>query len=74
MGYREAQLTDTDLGRNWLTGNGSLLMLNNGIEFAATYVVVLLILFFFGTGRYFSIDHWLRLRFLPTPQENLHVD
>ncbi len=30
----------------WLTENGSLVVLNNGIEFAATYFVMLLVLFF----------------------------
>ena len=40
-------------------------MLNNGIEFAATYFVMLLVLFFIGAGRYASIDYWLRKRFMP---------
>lgn len=43
----------------WLTGRGSLVMLNNGIEFAATYFILLLSLFFSGGGRYVSIDYWL---------------
>lgn len=43
----------------WLTENGSFVVLNNGIEFAATYFVMLLTLFFIGAGRYVSIDHWL---------------
>ena len=38
----------------WLTGRGSLVVLNNGIEFAATYFVMLLSLFFTGGGRYTS--------------------
>ncbi|HSG93484.1 MAG TPA: DoxX family protein [Methylotenera sp.] len=44
---------------SWLTEYGSLVSLNNGIEFAATYFVMLLTLFFIGGGRYLSIDYWL---------------
>ena len=40
----------------WLTEQGSLAILNNGIEFAATYFVMLLVLFFVGAGRYLSVD------------------
>lgn len=43
----------------WLTGKGSLVVLNNGIEFAATYFLMLLVLFFHGAGRYFSLDYWI---------------
>ena len=43
----------------WLTENGSIVVLNNGIEFAATYFIMLLALFFIGAGKYFSLDHWL---------------
>jgi uncharacterized membrane protein YphA (DoxX/SURF4 family) len=50
---------------DWLTQNGSLVVLNNGIEFAATYFIMLLTLFFIGAGRYASIDYWLRRRFMP---------
>lgn len=44
---------------NWLTEKGSLVVLNNGIEFAATYFIMLLSLFFTGAGRYLSLDYWL---------------
>ncbi len=44
---------------NWLTENGSLVMLNNGIEFSATYFIMLLVLFFMGAGKYFSVDYYL---------------
>ncbi len=44
---------------SWLTEHGSLVSLNNGIEFAATYFVMLLTLFFIGGGRYLSIDYLL---------------
>ncbi|NOX09573.1 MAG: DoxX family protein [Gammaproteobacteria bacterium] len=43
----------------WLTEHGSLAMLNNGIEFAATYFIMLLVLFFVGAGRYLSVDYWV---------------
>ena len=49
---------------SWLTGRGSLVILNNGIEFAVTYFIMLLSLFFTGGGRYTSMDYWLRRRFL----------
>jgi len=48
----------------WLTENGSLVILNNGIEFAATYFIMLLALFFIGGGRYFSMDYWIRKAFM----------
>jgi uncharacterized membrane protein YphA (DoxX/SURF4 family) len=44
---------------SWLTENGSLVILNNGIEFAATYFIMLATLFFIGAGRYLSADYWL---------------
>lgn len=47
---------------SWLTENGSFVVLNNGIEFATTYFVMLLTLFFIGAGRYTSIDYWIRQR------------
>lgn len=43
----------------WLTERGNFVILNNGIEFAATYFIMLLVLFFHGAGRYFSLDFWL---------------
>lgn len=43
----------------WLTEKGPLVVLNNGIEFAATYFIMLLVLFFYGAGRFFSVDYWL---------------
>ncbi|MFT4926842.1 MAG: putative oxidoreductase [Phenylobacterium sp.] len=44
----------------WLTESGSIVILNNGIEFAATYFILLLALFFIGSGRYVSIDYLIR--------------
>lgn len=43
----------------WLTENGSLVILNNGIEFASTYFIMLLVLFFIGAGNYLSVDFWI---------------
>lgn len=43
----------------WLTSSGSITVLNNGIEFAVTYFVMLLSLFFTGGGRFVSADFWL---------------
>ena len=43
----------------WLTGRGPVTILNNGIEFAATYFVMLLSLLFTGGGRYTSVDYWM---------------
>ncbi|MFP5383585.1 MAG: DoxX family protein [Gammaproteobacteria bacterium] len=48
---------------DWLTGSGDFLILNNGIEFAATYFIMLLALFFLGGGRYVSLDWWLARAF-----------
>lgn len=47
---------------DWLTSSGNFVVLNNGIEFAATYFVMLLVLFFYGGGRYVSIDHFVSKR------------
>lgn len=47
---------------DWLTENGSFVILNNGIEFAATYTIMLLVLFFAGPGKA-SIDHLISKKF-----------
>ncbi|MDC8830857.1 HvfX family Cu-binding RiPP maturation protein [Alteromonas gilva] len=44
---------------DWLTASGNFVILNNGIEFASTYFVMLFVLFCFGGGRYVSIDYYL---------------
>lgn len=44
---------------SWLTEAGNLTVLKNGIEFAATYFVMLLILLFYGAGRFVSLDYWI---------------
>ena len=43
---------------DWLTEQGNFVVLNNGIEFAATYFIMLLVLFYIGSGRA-SIEHLL---------------
>jgi uncharacterized membrane protein YphA (DoxX/SURF4 family) len=48
----------------WLFEKGSIVVLNNGIEFSATYFIMLLALFFIGAGRYTSIDYYLKKRLI----------
>jgi len=48
---------------DWLTDHGSVVILNNGIEFAATYFIMLVALFFIGGGRYVSMDYWIAKKF-----------
>lgn len=45
---------------SWIEEYGSITILKNGIEFAATYFIMLLVLFFTGAGRFFSLDYWIR--------------
>ena len=47
---------------DWLTSSGSIVILNNGIEFAATYFSLLLALCFVGAGRYASVDYGIKQR------------
>lgn len=47
----------------WLTANGKFVILNNGIEFATTYLIMLLALMGLGAGKYHSLDYWLARRF-----------
>lgn len=44
---------------DWLTQNGPFVILNNGIEFATTYFIMLLTLFFIGAGKFVSMDYWI---------------
>lgn len=43
----------------WLSEHGNFVVLNNGVEFAMTYAVMLLALFFMAGGRFVSVDYWL---------------
>lgn len=47
---------------DWLTETGSITILKNGIEFAATYFIMLLALLYLGAGRFFSADYWIARR------------
>ena len=47
----------------WLTEMGNFAVLNNGIEFAATYICMLLVLLFIGGGRFVSLDYWIQQKF-----------
>lgn len=49
---------------DWLYEKGKIVVLNNGIEFSATYFIMLLALFFIGAGRYTSVDYYLSKRLL----------
>ena len=44
---------------DWLSGSGEFVVLNNGIEFAATYFIMLLALLYLGAGRFLSLDYWI---------------
>lgn len=48
---------------DWLTSSGNLAVLNNGIEFAITYFILLLALFTLGGGRYTSLDYLIAKRY-----------
>ncbi|ABV37355.1 DoxX family protein [Shewanella sediminis HAW-EB3] len=43
----------------WLTSSGNFVVLNNGIEFAITYLIMLMALLFMGGGRYTSLDYFV---------------
>ncbi len=47
---------------DWLTQNGDFVVLNNGVEFAATYSIMLLVLFFIGPGKA-SLDYLISKKF-----------
>ncbi len=44
---------------NWLTGKGSFVILNNGVEFVVTYIAMLLTLIANGPGR-LSLDFFIK--------------
>lgn len=57
------QILETYGDYDWLTSSGSIVILNNGIEFAVTYLVMLLALMVLGGGRYLSLDYWVKQLF-----------
>lgn len=52
-------LLETHGNYDWLTSSGNFVVLNNGIEFSVTYLLMLLALLVMGGGRYVSVDYWL---------------
>lgn len=50
---------DQHLNSRWITRNGQIGIIQNGIEFAAIYFIMLLVLCFYGGGRYVSLDYYL---------------
>ncbi|PCI70405.1 MAG: AraC family transcriptional regulator [Gammaproteobacteria bacterium] len=48
---------------DWLTEKGVLVILQNGIEFAFTYLIMLISLLFVGGGRFVSVDYFLNRHF-----------
>ena len=48
---------------DWLTEHGNFIVSNNGIEWAATYFIILLALFVTGGGKLVSVDYWLAKKF-----------
>ncbi|MBM9914543.1 MULTISPECIES: DoxX family protein [Stenotrophomonas] len=48
---------------NYVTELGDPVILNNGIEFTVTFLLMILVLFFHGAGRYVSADYWLARKF-----------
>jgi len=57
------ELLKTNGNYDWLTEQGGLVVLNNGIEFGATYFIMLLALFFIGAGKFVSADYWISKKF-----------
>ena len=51
---------------SWLTEHGNFVVSNNGIEWAATYFIMLLALFFLGGGKYISVDYWIARHYRKT--------
>jgi len=48
---------------DWLTEHGNFIVSNSGIEWAATYFIILLALFVTGGGKFVSVDYWLAKKF-----------
>jgi putative oxidoreductase len=55
---RAVEILKDNSNYNWITSSGNFVVLNNGIEFGATYFIMLLSLLFTGAGRFFSVDYW----------------
>jgi putative oxidoreductase len=71
---RMRSILDENGNTDWLYEKGPIVVLNNGIEFAATYFLLLLALFFIGAGRFTSADHYLYNHwFKPRLVNNSHI-
>ncbi len=57
------ELLATHGNSSWLNAKGNFVILQNGIEFAATYFIMLFVLLFSGGGKYFSVDYWINRKF-----------
>ncbi|MCF6345103.1 MAG: DoxX family protein [Thiomicrorhabdus sp.] len=62
---KSKELLQTHGNYDWLTEHGSLIASNNGIEWAATYLIMLFALFILGGGKFISVDYWVRKRCMP---------
>ncbi|RVU31577.1 DoxX family protein [Neptunomonas marina] len=71
---RGKEILEENGNYSWLTGRGSFVILNNGIEFAITYFIMLLSLFFTGAGRYFSVDYWLARKYMDKHDIAVFID
>ena len=60
---RAKEILQENANYEWLTQNGDFVILNNGIEFAATYTLMLLALLFMGPGKA-SLDHLIKQRYM----------
>lgn len=58
------ELLQTHGNYDWLTSSGKFVILNNGIEFAVTYLVMLIALMGLGSGRWTSLDYYLKKKLL----------
>ncbi|MCL1057940.1 DoxX family protein [Shewanella gelidimarina] len=56
---RAKELLQQNGNYEWLTSSGNIVVLNNGIEFAVTYLFMLVALVFMGGGRYTSLDYYI---------------
>jgi len=56
---RAIEILKTHGNYEWLTSSGNFVILNNGIEFAVTYLVMLLVLLTSGGGWFVSVDYWV---------------
>ncbi|MCF6299238.1 MAG: DoxX family protein [Thiomicrorhabdus sp.] len=62
---KSKELLQTHGNYDWLTEHGNLIASNNGIEWAATYLIMLFALFILGGGKFISVDYWVRKRCMP---------